>query len=261
MRLSPRPAPRAQLTGEEAVALAQYFEDKRPEDVLKWAFERFGKERLALVSSFQAEAMVLIDMAWRIDDEVRVVTVDTGRLPQQTYDLIDKVREKYRLSVEVVLPDGKLVEQMVNEHGTNLFYKEVALRARCCHVRKVLPLTGVLEQLDAWTTGLRREQSAIRGHVRKVEIDHAHGGLVKLSPLADWSHEAVWQYIKDKDVPYHALYDQGYTSIGCAPCTRAISEGEDTRSGRWWWEADIPKECGIHHLLETSANDDHKAHG
>src|SRR5690606_19593359 len=135
---------------------------------LAWAFERFGPQRFALVSSFQAEAMVLIHMAWQVCRDVRVVTVDTGRLPQETYELIDQVREMYGIPVEVVLPDNRLVGQMVNEHGPNLFYKSVSLRIQCCHVRKVLPLQGILRHLDAWATGIRREQAATRGHVCKV---------------------------------------------------------------------------------------------
>jgi len=235
----------------EAGELSVYYEDKEPEDILEWAFERFGPERFALISSFQAEAVVLIDMAWRINDKVRVITVDTGRLPQETYDLIDRVRDEYGISVEVVMPDPESVKKMVGRHGINLFYKNVDLRLLCCHIRKVVPLTGVLADLDAWATGLRRGQWATRGNIRKIDIDHDHGGLVKISPLADWSEEAVWEYIRDNNVPYHALYDKGYTSIGCAPCTRPVQPGEDARSGRWWWETGAPKECGMHCPIET----------
>lgn len=235
----------------EAGELAVRFEDEEPEDVLEWAFDRFGEEKFALISSFQAEAMVLIDMAWRINDKVRVITVDTGRLPQETFDLIDKVRDEYGLAVEVVAPKSRMVEKMVNRHGPNLFYRDVDLRLLCCHIRKVLPLTSVLTDLDAWATGLRRGQWATRGNIRKIDIDHDHGGLVKINPLADWSEEAVWEYIKEHDVPYHALYDRGYTSIGCLPCSRPVEEGADSRSGRWWWETGAPKECGMHCPIET----------
>jgi len=235
----------------EAGELSVHFEDKEPEDLLEWAFERFGERDFALISSFQAEAMVLIDMAWRINDKVRVITVDTGRLPQETYDLIDRVRDEYGIPVEVVLPDSQLVSKLVGRHGLNLFRQSVEMRLLCCHIRKVVPLTGVLDGLEAWSTGLRRGQWATRGNIRKVDIDHDHGGLVKISPLADWSDEAVWNYISDNDVPYHALYDNGYTSIGCAPCTRPVEEGEDARSGRWWWETGAPKECGMHCPIET----------
>jgi len=242
---------RVVLDDYEAGELSVFFEDKEPEDVLEWAFERFGELRFALISSFQAEAMVLIDMAWRINENVRVITVDTGRLPQETYNLIDKVRNEYGIAVEVVMPEAKLVEKMVNRNGINLFYRDVDSRLLCCHIRKVLPLTNILVDLDAWATGLRRGQWATRGNIRKVDIDHDHGGLVKISPLADWSDEAVWNYIRDNGVPYHELYDKGYTSIGCAPCTRPVAEGEDARSGRWWWETGAPKECGMHCPIET----------
>ncbi|ADU51740.1 phosphoadenylylsulfate reductase (thioredoxin) [Thermaerobacter marianensis DSM 12885] len=245
------PSRRDVMDDYEAGQWAVHFEDKEPEDLLEWAFDRFGEQRLALISSFQAEASVLIDMAWRINPRVRVVTVDTGRLPQETYELIDRVRDHYGITVEVVMPDPVLIGRMVQRHGINLFYKDVNLRLLCCHLRKVLPLQGVLDHLDAWVTGLRRAQWATRANIRKVEIDHDHGGLVKLNPLADWSDDDVWDYIRQNGVPYHALYDRGYTSIGCAPCTRPVEPGADPRSGRWWWEKDAPKECGMHCPIET----------
>lgn len=235
----------------EAGRWAVYFEDKEPEELLEWAFRRFGAERLALVASFQAESSVLIDMAWRIEPRVRVITVDTGRLPPETLEMVERVQERYGIRVEVVRPNPVLVERMVQKHGPDLFFKSVDLRLLCCHVRKVLPLIGVLQGLDAWVTGLRREQWATRASIRKVEIDHDHGGLVKLNPLADWSHEDVWAYIRQHRLPYHPLYDRSYASIGCAPCTRPVEPGADPRSGRWWWEKDAPKECGMHCPIET----------
>lgn len=242
--------PRVIMDDYEAGELANEFELKEPEDVLEWAFERFHP-RLAQVSSFQAEAMVLLDMAWHINPNLRVITIDTGRLPQETYDLIDKVRQKYQIDVEVYYPDTRVVETMVRKHGANLFRKSVDLRLTCCHVRKVLPLQRALRTVDAWITGLRREQWATRANIRKIDLDHDHGGIVKISPLADWTHEDVWNYIREYDVPYHELYDKGYPSIGCAPCTRAVPAGADPRSGRWWWETDAPKECGMHCSIET----------
>ncbi|MGH9338043.1 MAG: phosphoadenylyl-sulfate reductase [Acidobacteriota bacterium] len=235
----------------EAGELATLFEDQQPEDLLEWAFERFGTERFALVSSFQIEAMVLIDMAWRVSENFRVVTIDTGRMPQETFDLMEKVRDHYQIPIEVIVPDSRQVHKLVNTHGANLFYKDVNLRLLCCHVRKVLPLLGVLDNLDAWATGLRRGQWATRGNIRKVDLDHDHGGIVKLSPLADWDEQEVWDYIRDNNVPYHPLYDKGYTSIGCSPCTRPVPEGAEGRSGRWWWETGAPKECGMHCPIET----------
>lgn len=245
-----QPEQRFVMDDYEAGELATYFDDKEPEDLLEWAFERFHP-RLAIVTSFQADSMVLIDMAYHINPEVRVITVDTGRLPQETYELMDRVRDRYGINIEVLFPDSAQVEAMVRRHGVNLFRKSVPLRLLCCHIRKVLPLTRALKGLDAWITGLRRDQWATRANIRKVEIDHDHGGIVKLNPLADWTAEDVWNYIREFDVPYNPLYDQGYTSIGCAPCCRPVQPGEDPRAGRWWWETNAPKECGMHCPIET----------
>jgi len=234
----------------EAGELAVQFDPEPPQTVIRWALERWHP-RLAICTSFQAEGMVILDMAWRINPAVRVFTVDTGRLPPETYDLIQKVRARYGIRVEVYFPDAQQVEAMVNRYGPNLFYHAVEARLLCCKVRKVEPVRRVLSGLDAWITGLRREQWASRAGIRKIEIDHDHGGLAKISPLADWTHDEVWEYLRANQVPYHPLYDQGYTSIGCAPCTRPIQPGEDLRAGRWWWEKNAPKECGIHCPLET----------
>jgi thioredoxin-dependent adenylylsulfate APS reductase len=190
--------------------------------------------------------MTIIDMAWRIDPTVRVFTIDTGRLPQETYELLDRVREQYGIEIEVYFPDTTQVESIVRRHGTNLFYRSPELRLLCCQTRKVLPLQRVLATLDAWVTGLRRGQTATRATIGKIEIDYEHGGLIKVNPLADWSDQQVWEYVRAHDVPYHPFYTRGYTSIGCAPCTRPTAPGEDPRSGRWWWEVGIPKECGMH---------------
>lgn len=234
----------------EAGQLAIEFDAEPPEAVIAWALERWSS-RVAVCTSFQAEGMVILDMAWRIDPGVRVFTIDTGRLPEETYALIERVRERYGIAVEVYFPDARRVEAMVSRHGPNLFFTSVEARLTCCNVRKVEPIRTVLEGLDGWITGLRREQWASRANIRKIEIDHDHGGLAKISPLADWTYEEVWDYIRAYDVPYHPLYDQGYTSIGCAPCTRPIQAGEDLRAGRWWWEKNAPKECGIHCPIET----------
>jgi thioredoxin-dependent adenylylsulfate APS reductase len=235
----------------EAGELAVEYDDKDPQEVLAWAIETFAQNRLAICTSFQSDGMALLDMAWKINPDIRVFTVDTGRLPQETYDLMDRVRDKYGIKVEVYYPDPIQIEPLVREHGVNLFYKSVPNRLKCCEVRKIMPLRKVLDGLDAWVTGLRRDQWATRSNIRKIEIDHDHGGLVKVSPLADWMDDEVWDYIRANDVPYHALYDQGYTSIGCAPCTRPVQPGEAARSGRWWWEKNAPKECGMHCAIET----------
>lgn len=233
-------------------ALAVAFEDRSPEELLRWAIGRFGR-RLAIATSFQAEGLVVLDLARRIDPGVRVLTVDSGRLRQETYDLIDRVRERYRIPVEIHLPEAAELAHFSAEHGTNPFYRSLELRIRCCEIRKVAPLARALTGLDAWITGQRRDQTSTRRTIRKVERDAAHGGIVKLNPLADWSDDQVWSYLRANDVPYNALYDQGFTSIGCAPCTRPTNPGEDPRSGRWWWEGEAPKECGMHCVIDWNS--------
>jgi phosphoadenosine phosphosulfate reductase len=216
-----------------------------PEAILQWAYEAFP--RLVIVASFQAESSVLIDMASRIRSDVQVLTLDTGRLPQQTYDMIDRVRDRYAIEVQVVSPEAADLREMVGRHGANLFLQSPDLRRHCCDVRKSRPLARALAGYDAWVTGLRRQQAASRSQTAVVSPDPEHEGLTKVAPLAAWSKDQVWAYIRDNELPYHSLYDLGYTSIGCAPCTRATAPGEDERAGRWWWEsADEVKECGLH---------------
>jgi thioredoxin-dependent adenylylsulfate APS reductase len=253
----PAPAPRQLLTGQpahgaEIAAAARALEEQSPQAILRWGMQRFGA-RLALCTSFQADGMVLLDMAWRIDPAVRVFTIDTGRLPAETYALIDQVRERYGIAIEVYSPDAGQLAAFVGAEGVNPFYRSAALRLRCCAIRKVNPLKRVLGDLDAWVTGLRRDQSLNRRDVQVVELDREHPGLVKLNPVASWSDDEVWDYIRAHDVPVNALYGQGYTSIGCAPCTRAIAPGEDARAGRWWWEQDTLKECGMHCAVESGS--------
>ena len=215
------------------------------EQVLTWGFETFG-DRLAVCTSFQAEGMAILDMAARLAPRLRVFTIDTGRLPQETYDLMAEVNRRYGLRIEIVLPDSREVEALTSRHGPNLFYDGVPQRMACCEIRKVRPLDRKLRTLEAWITGLRRSHNDTRAKVRKVEIDRTHGGIVKLNPLADWTTAQVEEYLTQHQVPRHALYAQGYTSIGCDPCTRPTKPGEDPRAGRWWWETDAKKECGIH---------------
>lgn len=221
-----------------------------PQDVLAWAVERYG-DRVALASSFGAEDVVLIDMLSRVRPGARVFTIDTGRLPEETYRTMDEVRERYDIRLEVYFPDNEQVESMVEKYGFNLFRESIELRKLCCEVRKVRPLNRALRDLDAWICGLRREQSVTRLSVECVEVERRRVGeeereIVKLNPLIDWSEEQVWNYIREKKVPYNALHDRGYPSIGCHPCTRAVEPGEDVRSGRWWWEPPEKKECGLH---------------
>ena len=215
-----------------------------PEAVLRWAYETFP--RLVIVASFQAESSVLIDMASRIRRDAKVLTLDTGRLPQQTHDMIDRVRDRYAIDVQVVSPDPSDLQEMVGSHGSNLFYRSPELRRLCCEVRKSRPLARALAGYDAWVTGVRREQAPTRSETSVVAADPEHEGLTKVAPLAAWSKDQVWAYIRENELPYHSLYDAGFTSIGCAPCTRATTAGEDERAGRWSWEVDEFKECGLH---------------
>jgi len=212
--------------------------------LLAHVLERFG-DKVALSSSLGAEDQVLTDMLCQVCDQPRIFTLDTGRLPEETYEVVERTRRKYGIQIEILFPDQQQVEEMVNAYGPNLFYESIEARKRCCRIRKIEPLKRMLSQLDAWICGLRSEQSLTRTGLQRIEWDDTFD-LVKVSPLADWTTAQVWDYIKEHDVPYNKLHDQGYPSIGCAPCTRAIAEGDDIRSGRWWWEQPEHKECGLH---------------
>jgi phosphoadenosine phosphosulfate reductase len=230
---------------------SQDFEDLTTAEIVTWALERFSP-RVGLACSFQAEESVLIDLMHRVRGaDFRLFTLDTGRLNQETYDCMDAIRERYGVQIEVFFPEATGVEKMVRENGLNLFYNSVELRKLCCGIRKVEPLNRALKNLDAWMTGLRREQAVTRVDVRKVELDKDHGDIVKVNPLVDWSYDDVWEYIRKNNLPYNRLHKQGYPSIGCAPCTRAVKPGEDLRAGRWWWENPNTKECGLHVNAET----------
>ena len=218
---------------------------KTPIDALKWAYETFG-DKIAKASSFGAEDSVVTDMIIKINPKARFFTLDTGRLNQETYDVMDTISKKYKIKFEVLFPDRDAVEEMVREKGINLFYESVENRKLCCEIRKVRPLNRILSSLDAWVTGLRRDQNENRSKSSMVEIDHLHGGIIKINPIIDWSWENVMSYIKDYDLPYNKLLDKNYPSIGCEPCTRPVKPGEDLRAGRWWWESDTHKECGLH---------------
>lgn len=233
------------LGKREVQELATRFEGKDPETVIRWALERFHP-RIALASSLQAEEMVILDIAWRMNPGVRVFTLDTGRLHEETYMVMEQIREKYGIEVESYFPNREAVEALEREKGFYSFRQSVEERKYCCGIRKIEPLGRALNGLDAWMTGLRREQAVTRGTVGKVEADESHRGIIKVNPLTDWSGEQVWDYIRAHDVPYNGLHDIGFPSIGCAPCTRAVKPGEDVRAGRWWWELPETKECGLH---------------
>ncbi len=216
------------------------------EEVLRWGIEEFGQS-LAVCTSFQASGSVILDMAAKlVGGDVNVFSIDTGRLHEETYELIGEYRRRYGISVKLIAPDAEELGSMLTMYGPNLFYENSAKRKLCCEIRKVRPLKRRLATLDAWVTGLRRDQNGRRERIERVAVDEEHGGIVKLCPLADWSREQVFDYAKRHDVPLHPLYAKGYSSIGCQPCTRPVRRGESDRSGRWWWEDDIDKECGMH---------------
>ena len=199
----------------------------------------------ALASSLGAEDMVVTDAILSAGLPIAIFTLETGRLHRETLDLLERVRSHYGHEIEAFRPDPDAMAHYVKENGLNAFYESVDLRKRCCHIRKVEPLARALAGRDAWITGLRRTQSVTRTDLPLREHDRVHG-IPKFNPLADWSEAEVWACIRDRSVPYNALHDRGYPSIGCEPCTRAIRPGEDIRAGRWWWESSNAKECGLH---------------
>lgn len=225
-----------------------------PEQILSWAVENFSP-RLSTSCSFgNPEGLVLIDMLHRVAPaQFRVYTLDTGRLPQATYDLIDRVRDRYDVAVEVVVPEAAAVQGMVREHGMNLFYESLEKRQLCCRLRKVEPNRRYLAELDAHVTGLRRQQNVTRTGVAKLEIEHG-GKRVKVNPLVDWTSADVWDYVRKNGVPVNRLHTEGFPTVGCAPCTRATRQGEDVRAGRWWWERPETKECGMHTQVEEGGS-------
>jgi len=224
--------------------LNQQFEGKTPEEVLQYfLFEYKGK--IALSSSLSIEDQVLTDLIVKTDKSTRIFTLDTGRLFPETYSLIDKTNLTYDIHLEVMFPDYQEVEKMVKEEGINLFYNGIEQRKTCCRVRKLDPLKRAFQGLEVWICGLRKEQSVTRQAVQLIEWDE-NNGLIKLSPLIHFTEDEVWEYIKKYRVPYNKLHNQGFPSIGCQPCTRAVKPGEDIRAGRWWWENPDQKECGLH---------------
>lgn len=226
--------------------IAEEMEDKSAMEVLKWAINTYAP-KIALASSFGAEDVILIDMMVKINKEkAKIFTLDTGRLNQETYDVMDAIRKKYDIQIEVYFPEQRETEEMVKIKGMNLMYESVENRKLCCEIRKVHPLNRALSKLDGWITGLRREQAITRANIYKLEIDSSHGNIAKVNPLADWTNEMIWDYIHKNNVPYNKLHDSGYPSIGCEPCTRAVHRGEDPRAGRWWWENATQKECDLH---------------
>lgn len=229
----------------ETAALVSEMEAKSAQDVLAWALARFHP-RISFASSFGVEDVVVIDMLARLRPDARIFTLDTGRLHEETYAVMERVRRRYGVTIESYFPDREQVERLEREKGFYSFHESIANRKECCTIRKVEPLRRALSGLDAWISGLRRDQAVTRGAVAKLEVDEAHPGLFKINPIADWTLDQVWSYVREHDVPYNDLHDRGFPSIGCSPCTRAIHNGEDVRAGRWWWETPEQKECGLH---------------
>jgi len=212
--------------------------------VVGYFLDHFG-ERIVLSTSLGVEDQVLTEMVVRQNPEAKIFTLDTGRLFPETYELIARTNKHFGIRIRTYFPDHKKVEEMVAKHGINLFYDSMEKRKLCCHVRKVAQLPRAFEGMDAWICGLRKDQSVSRFFSKLVEWDQ-NNGLIRINPLINWSEKDVWDYVKKRKIPYNMLHDRGFPSIGCEPCTRAIEPGEDVRAGRWWWENEGPRECGLH---------------
>jgi len=224
--------------------LNRKFENSAPEEIISWGVENFtGK--IAFSTSLGAEDQVITHMIAGLNKPLNIFTLDTGRLFQETYDLLDITQKKYGLAIGIYFPDTSRVEAMVYAKGINLFYENIENRHLCCHIRKIEPLKRAIAGMEVWITGMRKEQSVTRAQADLIQWDPVYE-IIKINPLVHWSVEMVWQYVHDHKIPVSELHLQGYPSIGCIPCTRAIKPGEDIRSGRWWWELAEFKECGLH---------------
>ncbi len=222
----------------------QSLGQKDPEEVLEFFLKHYGN-KIAQATSLGAEDQVITDMLMNVSKEARIFTLDTGRLFPETYTLIDETNKKYGVNIDIYFPDKDQVENMVKERGINLFYDSVENRKLCCGIRKVEPLKRAFKGMEAWICGLRKDQTVSRFFSQLVEWDKVNG-LVKINPLINWSEKDVWNYIRERNVPFNPLHERGYASIGCQPCTRAVKPGEDFKAGRWWWEGQEQKECGLH---------------
>ena len=221
------------------------LETKSADELIQWAMDQYGL-KAGLACSFGMEDMVLINMIAKLKGPITIFTLDTGRLHEETYEIMERVRSHYGLEIKTYFPDSGQVEKLVRGKGFFSFKESIENRKECCAVRKIEPLNRALAELDAWITGLRRDQAVTRTETPKVLEDTDHPPLIKINPLADWSQEQVESYIEKHKVPVNALHKKNYPSIGCAPCTRSIEPGEDIRAGRWWWENPEHKECGLH---------------
>lgn len=225
-------------------SLNNRFSDQPVADILRFFLGEF-KGKICFSTSLGAEDQVITHLIAGIDKSTPVFTLDTGRMFQETYDLLDITEKRYKIRIEVFFPDKQAVEEMVNQKGINLFFESIENRKLCCHIRKIDPLKRALEKYDLWISGLRREQSVTRENLELVEWDPPHR-KIKINPLINWKYDDVWSFIHEYDIPYNPLHDKGFPSIGCQPCTRAVQPGEDIRAGRWWWELPELKECGLH---------------
>ncbi len=232
-------------TEDELAEATRRLDGAPPEEVLRWALGRFGRS-LAIASSFSIEDCAVIDLAHRIDAGVRVFALDTGRLPEATYQTADRVRDKYGIEIEWLFPERAKVEALLRAKGSYSFMESLENRRECCGIRKVEPLGRMLGTLEGWVTGLRRDQAVTRADTGAIDLDRGHGGIAKVNPIIGWSDADLWAYADANRVPVNPLHRKGYPSIGCAPCTRAIQPGEHPRAGRWWWENPENKECGLH---------------
>ncbi len=233
-----------QMTKEQIEELNQQFANAQPVDVITYFLNQY-KDKIALSSSLGAEDQILTQMVTSVTPDARIFTLDTGRLFPETYDLIDRTSKKYKVDIDIYFPQAEDVEEMVKTKGINLFFDSIENRKLCCQIRKLEPLKRAFKGLDAWICGLRADQSVTRSDIQIVEWDD-NNDILKINPLAFWSEEEVWDYIKANGVPVNPLHKKGYPSIGCQPCTRAIMPGEDIRAGRWYWENPDTKECGLH---------------
>lgn len=225
--------------------LNQDYRNKTAEEAIRYTLDNLGKEKVILASSMSIEDQVLTDLLIKINPEARIFFIDTGRHFQKTYDLMEETMQRYKFNYEVYAPNSEELEIVLSKQSPNFFYESIELRKKCCEIRKINPLKRVLSTVDGWICGLRREQSLTRKEVEIFEWDSSHS-INKINPIVFWTEDMVWEYIKKNNVPFSNLYNNGFRSIGCQPCTRAVKPGEDVRSGRWWWEDPDKKECGLH---------------
>jgi phosphoadenosine phosphosulfate reductase len=218
-------------------------------ELLASAVQEYGK--VVYANSLGAEAMVLTDIIWTHVPQIDIFSIDTGRLHEETYDLLEKLERRYKKRLRIVYPETQRIEKLISVQGVNGFYHSIEARQSCCATRKIEPFKRAISGYSAWVTGVRREQSAARALGKPIEWDASYN-LHKVSPLLEWTEEQVWQYIRARQIPYNSLHDKQFPSIGCAPCTRAILPGEDQRAGRWWWEQSESRECGLHPRVRTA---------